>query len=164
MNRFALLALLPLALAAPLAAQDDPYDTCAAMAGDTERLTCFDTVHAQRSASRGERAAAEQAENFGLSASDRREPARSDVAQAEDEAEEPEFTLSATVTEAFIDGLSKRVLLLDNGQLWRETTGSTMRGSPPSAGSQASISESWSGAYQMRIDGRRGYIRVSRIR
>ena len=59
---------------------------------------------------------------------------------------------------------SKRVLLLDNGQLWRETTGSTMRGSPPAAGSQASISESWSGAYQMRVQGRRGFIRITRMR
>ena len=158
------LALLPLAAAAQAQAQvdNDPYAVCAAMTESAARLGCFDTTYAGQQAGRTQQTEEQRAENFGL---------RSSAAAAREEEQpdgqvpaEAEFTLSAAVTEAFVDGLGKRVLLLDNGQLWRETTGSTMRGSPPAAGSQASISESWSGAYQLRIEGRRGYIRATRIR
>jgi hypothetical protein len=162
MNRLLLLAALPLALAVPVAAQDenDPYAACAALTDSGARLACFDTTYAGQRAGSAERTEARRLENFGFgnNAPPQREAA------AEEAAAEPEFTLSAAITEAFVDGLGKRVLLLDNGQLWRETTGSTMRGSAPGAGMQASISQSWSGAYQMRVDGRRGYIRVARVR
>ena len=156
--------LLPLAIAVPVFAQEDrdPYVACAAMTESDARLSCFDTAYAAQRAGRTQRVEQERAENFGLgnNAPVRGEPDEED----REEPAEAEYTLAATVTEAFIDGLGKRVLLLDNGQLWRETTGSTMRGSPPAAGSPANISESWSGAYQMRVEGRRGFIRITRIR
>jgi len=131
------------------------------MTESAARLGCFDTTYAGQQAGRTQQTEEQRAENFGLRNST---PAREEEQPDREDPAEAEFTLSAAVTEAFVDGLGKRVLLLDNGQLWRETTGSTMRGSPPQAGSQASISESWSGAYQMRIEGRRGYIRATRIR
>ena len=161
------LALTPvLFLTAPAFAQeaDDPYAACAALPDNAARLSCFDTTYAAQGPVRERNAEVTRVETFGLS-NRAAERAAERAAGPESEAQaEPEFTLAALVSEAFVDGLGKQVLLLDNGQLWRETPGSTMRNALPRQGWQASISQSWSGAYQMRFEGKRGYLQVMRVR
>ena len=165
MIRTLALGLLPLAIAAPALAQEDadPFAVCAAMSDNAARLSCFDTTFAAQRPIREQRSAATRAETFGLSGREA-ERATETVNSERGQPAEEEFTLAANVTEAFVDGLGKHVMLLDNGQLWRETPGSTMRNALPRQGWQASISQSWSGAYQMRFEGKRGYLQVMRIR
>jgi len=162
------LVLAPsLLLGAPAFAQEtgDPYAACAALPDNAARLSCFDTTYAAQGPVRERSAEVTRVETFGLSNRAAERAAERAAGPAESEAQaEPEFTLAANVSEAFEDGLGKQVLLLDNGQLWRETPGSTMRNALPRQGWQASISQSWSGAYQMRFEGKRGYLQVMRIR
>jgi len=163
--------------------QDDPYGACAALSDDARRLDCFDTTYAESQSSRAsrERAAAEQAQRaeerrtqeFGLSPSERRER-REEVAAAdpvagqnatraqEDARRAGDFSLGATVAEIRQGGTRNQILLLDNGQLWRQTSGSTLRASVKE-GWTGTITRHWSGAYEMRFDGRSGYLRLERI-
>ncbi len=155
--RLAAFAPLPLvlALAAPAAAQDeeDPYAACAALAGDTERLACFDATYAEQQVVRAEAEAREEElieESFGRRDED-------------EQIERDDVTVTATVSELLRGSRNSQVILLDNGQLWRETTGSTMR-NRMREGWSVTISRHWSGAYEMRVDGRSGYLRVTRVR
>lgn len=180
-----LLALVGgMAIAAPAWAQEenDPYARCAEMADDAQRLGCFDTTYAEWQAERAERARllvqdtqraeARRAEEFGLSASEveaRRETeARADPLAAgelaeleEQKASESDFAVTATVADASEDRYGKRTVRLDNGQVWRETSGSSMR-LFIRPGWQATVTRRWSGGYEMRFDGHRGVLRVSR--
>jgi len=171
MIRPAVLALFSLALAAPLVAQNDgdPYAACAAMTADAERLACFDTTHAQRATARAEamaQAAVRAEREFGLAQSGREEPGESETAASEADradAEDGEITIAAMVAEASLNDVGRNTVVLDNGQVWREISGSNMR-VLPRAGWQARVTQSWSGGYQMRFDGRRGFLRVMRVR
>lgn len=172
-------------LAAPAGAQgqEDPYGACAALTQDAQRLDCFDTTYAQSQSSQAarERVAAEQAQRaeqmreqeFGLSVSERQErreevagadpAAAEDLARLEqDAARAREFSVEATIAEIWQDGARKRILRLDNGQLWRETSGSTLR-NRVQEGWQGTITRHWSGAYEIRFEGRNGYLRIARI-
>ena len=150
------LASLTLALGAPVQAQEagSPYDECAALADPAERLACFDRTYAsERVTLAARRAEAEERRDaeFGFrDAAPDAQAAESDV-------------VSATVAEVLQGDRRSQVVLLDNGQLWREIDGSTMR-NRVRAGWTASISRHWSGAYEMRFDGRSGYVRVVRLR
>ena len=188
MKRFVIRTLLALAACGALpgtarAQGNDPYDACAALTDDAARLECFDTAYAQSRSSQAsrERAAAEQAQRaeevrareFGLSPTERQER-RDDVAAAdpqagedlarleEEEAEARDFSLEVRVAEVWQDGTRKRILRLDNGQLWRETSGSTLR-NRVQEGWQGTITRHWSGAYEIRFEGRNGYVRIARI-
>lgn len=151
-------ACLPLALllAMPASAQeDDPYAACAAMADDAARLACFDSTYASQRVVNAERAVArerEREEVFGFREED-------DVLERAEE----DVSVTATVAEVLQGARRSQVLLLDNGQLWREIQGSTMR-NRVREGWVATISRHWSGAYEMRFEGRSGYLRVARIR
>ena len=152
-----LIALPVICLATPAAAQeaDDPYAACAALADDGERLACFDSTYARQVvviAEREEQAEQQRDEIFGFRGED-----------AAIEREEEDFSLTATVAEALEGARRSQVLLLDNGQLWREISGSTMRNRVRD-GWTATITRHWSGAYEMRFEGRSGYLRVTRIR
>jgi len=178
MIRYAISAAL-VAFAIPAAAQsgEDPYAACAATADSAARLACFDETHArvaivrasegESAAERARRAEQRRVDEFGLAAAQREE--RRDAERAADPvaaADVPEgngLEITATVTEAFVDGLRRSVLLLDNGQLWREGGDSRMF-FVPRAGWQARITQHWSGAYEMRFEGQRGYLRVTRVR
>lgn len=146
-------------LSAPAMAQeDDPYAPCAAMTDSAQRLACFDTTYAAQRvviAERAEATEAERAEVFGFREEDRV------VERAEETAEE--VTLSGTVAELLQGSGRSRVIRLDNGQLWREVSGSTLR-NRPREGWVATISRHWSGVYEMRFEGRSGYLRVARVR
>lgn len=146
---FALVPALP-----AQAQEDDPYADCAAIAGDAARLACFDTTYAEQRvviAEREERQEREREEAFGL-----REETDA-LERAEGEA-----SLTATVVEVLRGSDRSQVLLLDNGQLWREISGSTIR-NRVREGWVANISQHWSGAYEIRFEDRTGYLRVTRL-
>ena len=133
---------------------DDPYAPCVAMTDDAARLACFDATHADQQvviAQQEEVAEERREEVFGF---------REQDAVLEDANDES--TLTVTVTEVLRGAQRSQVLLLDNGQLWREISGSTLR-NRPREGWQGTISRHWSGAYEIRFEGRRGYLRVARV-
>ncbi|RPF71592.1 hypothetical protein [Aurantiacibacter spongiae] len=155
-SRLVLLPVLALAaLSRPVAAQEeDPFARCAAMADDVQRLACFDATYARNRAEVAEaqeRAAERAREEFGFRPSE-------DTSRAKEEA-----AVTATVAEVLTDSRRNNVIVLSNGQLWREINGSTMRNRVRD-GWVATITRHWSGAYEMRFDGRSGYLRVSRVR
>lgn len=151
-------ALAPFALAAfslPASAQEDPYAACAAMEGDAERLACFDATYASQSevvAEQAVEARQEREEIFGFRALDD----EIERAAAEDAA------VTATVSEVLQGARRSQVLLFDNGQFWREISGSTLR-NRVREGWVGTISRHWSGAYEVRFEGRSGFLRVERI-
>lgn len=156
--RKAFLAFLPFPLLAmPAAAQeaDDPYAACAAIPDAAARLACFDSTYAEQTvlaAEREEREEARRAEVFGF---------REAEAASEDDAEE--FAVTVTVTDVLSNSRRDQILLMENGQLWREIDGSTMRNRVRN-GWTGTITRHWSGAYEIRFDGRPGYLRVARMR
>lgn len=156
MIRYAACLLPALILAMPAQAQDDdPYAACAAMADDAARLACFDATYSRQRVVIAEREVAEEREReevFGFREQD----------DALERAEE-EVNVTATISEVLQGARRSQVFLLDNGQLWREVSGSTMRNRVRD-GWVASISRHWSGAYEMRFEGRSGYLRVERVR
>ncbi|RJY09391.1 hypothetical protein [Aurantiacibacter aquimixticola] len=136
-------------------AQDDPYASCVTITDDTERLACFDATYARQRVVVAEREAREEEQReevFGFRGEDRA------IEQQESEA-----TLTATVSEVLQGQRRSQVLLLDNGQLWREISGSTLRNRVRD-GWVATVTQHWSGAYEMRFEGRSGYLRVARLR
>jgi len=156
MIRYAACLLPALLLAMPAQAQDDdPYATCAAMGDDAARLACFDATYAEQRVVIAERQEAEEREREEVFGFREEDDALENV--------EEEVNLTATVTEVLQGARRSQVLLLDNGQLWREINGSTMRNRVRD-GWVATIERHWSGAYEMRFEGRSGYLRVTRIR
>lgn len=155
MIRFSACLIPALLVAAPAMAQDDdPYAACAATTDDAARLACFDTTYAEQRVVIAERAVEEEREReeiFGFREQD-------DAL----ERAEGEVTLTATVQEVLQGSRRSQVFLMDNGQLWREIQGSTMR-NRVREGWVAEISRHWSGAYEMRFEGRGGYLRVARM-
>ena len=158
--RLPLLAIMPsICLAAPAAAQQmpaDPYAPCVAMEVDAERLACFDATHAAQQvvlAQAAQQAEERREEAFGF----RGEDAVIEVAREE------EARLTVTVAEVLQGQRRSQVLLMDNGQLWRETDGSTLR-NRVREGWSGEVTRHWSGAYEIRFEGRSGYLRVARMR
>ena len=158
MKHFPIAATLCVAslLALPANAQEtaDPYASCAAIADDAQRLACFDETFSRQQVVMAEAAEAEEEQReavFGF---------REEDAALEDANDES--TLTVTVTEVLQGARRSQVLLLDNGQLWREIDGSTLR-NRVRAGWQGEVSRHWSGAYEIRFEGRTGYLRVARV-
>jgi hypothetical protein len=129
---------------------------------DAERLACFDETYARSAEMRAERER-QQAETregqFGL-------PVREQMASGPDgrqnlEQDGTEPGITAKIAAVSEEG-RRAVVQLDNGQVWRETDGSTMR-NRVREGWTATITRHWSGAYEMRFAERSGYLRVARV-
>ena len=158
MNRLLAAAAFTLVtlFAVPAQAQDrdDPYARCAAMGDNMARLACFDETYAEQRvviAQREEEREAVREEVFGFRDEDL-------VLERSPE----EITQTTTIAEVLQGAARSQVFLLGNGQLWRETSGSTFR-NRVREGWTVTITRHWSGAYEMRIADRSGYLRVERI-
>ena len=147
---------------AAMAADDDeiaPFDRCGAIADAAQRLACFDAALAaarERAGKRQRRAA----EEFGLSApqrADRRPEPAAPQATAEPE------RVDSTLQEVFTDGAGKNVFLLANGQVWRETSGSTYKGIIRS-GWAVEVTKGGVGGFRLRFPKRTGMFAVARVR
>ena len=162
-------ALLCTLGASRVAAQDqpDPYARCAALGGDAQRLACFDQTYAHSAEIQAEQQRQQEETReteFGLSARERDEAGESVPGQSADDRARnaPEPGLMAQIAAVSEDG-RRALVQLDNGQVWRETDGSTMR-NRVRTGWTATITRHWSGAYEMRFAERSGYLRVARVR
>ncbi|MEO1170393.1 MAG: hypothetical protein AAFW97_16940 [Pseudomonadota bacterium] len=175
------IAAAPLFLASPAHADDgeealEPFRECGEISEGPARLACFDAALAGADAAqqvRQERRRRRTVEDFGLSATqieeryDREvERARESGGSADDVADlappEPE-EVTSNIVETFIDGTRRRVFLLENGQIWREGNNSSLRGRIR-VGSSATVSRGGIGGYRLRVEGRTGFISVTRIR
>ena len=141
------------------------YAKCAEIADDTGRLACFDQTFAgETTRVAEEKAAREQRaeEQFGLTPAQVRAQAE---ASGEKVSEGDDARVSGTVVEVYVESRSRlRRFLLDNGQLWAETTASTSLRRGPKAGQQATITAGRFGSFQLRVEGKNGFVRVKRLR
>lgn len=174
-------AALPLLIAAPVYADDDDetlkrFRECGSLSDDAARLSCFDA--ALSSAAAAQQAHQEQrrrrtVEDFGLSATQVEERyeralrrAEQSGGSADDVAElappEPQ-EVTSPVAELLTGGSRRRVFLLENGQIWREGSNSSLRGRIR-IGSNATISRGGIGGYRLRVEGRTGFVSVIRVR
>lgn len=170
--------LVAMFAASPGQAQDDdPYAACAATQDDAARLACFDATFIEQ---RGVRAEAEQrrieeertAEQRCIEEERLARQRAAEEARLEEErriaeygmpdSEEQDMVINAEVQDLFTDSTGRALVTLSNGQIWREVGGSSMR-NPLSSG-MASVESHWSGAFTMRFEGRRGFLRVRRYR
>ena len=175
-------AVVAFPLSVPLAAQDgaaDPYEPCSLIADGDARLACFDRTFAEQkatSAARADAQAVRRAEDFGLTATQREEldeeraqeaadlAARGDLAGAAAVAPDlsDDYEVSASVVEVFTDGGRRQVIVLDNGQIWREKSNNTIRRGVRE-GDSVVISDDRFG-YFLRAEGRSGKMSVGRMR
>ncbi len=170
--------------ATPASADDDldelldPFRDCGEIEDGAARLACFDTALAgadARIAAQTERRRRRTVEDFGLSATQieeryERERDRAQrsgdadaLAAAEELAPEEPNEVSSPIAETFTDETRRRVFLLENGQIWREGSNGTLRGRIR-VGSVATISRGGIGGYRLRVEGRTGFMSVSRVR
>ncbi|MEM8695730.1 MAG: hypothetical protein AAGE05_06875 [Pseudomonadota bacterium] len=177
----ALAATMPLFLATPAHADDgeealEPFRECGAITEGPARLACFDAALAGADAAqqaRQERRRRRTVEDFGLSGTQIEERYEREVRRAErsggsaeDVAElappEPR-EVTSTIAETLTDATRRRVFLLENGQIWREGNNSSLRGRIR-VGSTATVSRGGIGGYRLRVEGRTGFISVTRVR
>ena len=174
-------AATALGVAAPAFAQDDvealePFRECGAISEGPARLACFDAALAGADAAlqaRHERRRRRTVEDFGLSGTQIEERYEREVRRAEsgggtaedvaDLAPPEPDSVTSNIAETFIDGTRRRVFLLENGQIWREGNNSSLRGRIR-VGSSATISRGGIGGYRLRVEGRTGFVSVSRVR
>jgi hypothetical protein len=175
-----LLLLAAALLAAPGAAQSlKPFIDCSAKADDAERLACYDAAAAATSAEaraiaqrrERERAAAAEARAALEAKAAAEAEARARQAQAErfgsegfriGGSDDRINALSAKVQEALSDGFGRAVLLLDNGQMWRQTEGFSL---PPLRGGDAvEIRRGAVGGYLLTVPRIKRTIPVRRMR
>lgn len=120
--------------------------TCSHIRQNGERLACFDRAVAYFQSS-GENVPAPSAENsFGLqtgvteSRAEQAKPKKS---------EEPLSSVTARVSEVSSARDGMKVFALDNGQTWRQTTGST--GVAPKSGDQITVRRGALGSFLMDV-------------
>ncbi|WP_379554475.1 hypothetical protein [Qipengyuania sp. DGS5-3] len=166
--------------AAPLFAQSpsglvESLEACAAVKEDAARLACYDAVAVGAQAASEaevERKRVQTVEDFGLSESQRlakeskrsaQNPALADGQSGELQTGEP-GQISSTVLEIYTDRRStKRLFILKNGQIWQETTISRMKRNPKES-QEVTISEARFGGYRLRVEGKKGFVAVKRIK
>lgn len=156
---------------------------CADIADGTERLKCFDAaVGGAKSALAApppaqapvQKAAVETKEEeeggvlawFGLSkpATKPEEFGRPPQLVAEGPKEITE--ISAGVLELAKNAYGRSLFVLDNGQVWKQIDGDTTEVRDPAKGEtmKVTIEKAVLGSYALRVDGRRGIVKVRRVK
>lgn len=158
-------ALLPMSA---IAGVDQEMVRCSAVAGDAERLACYDRLAASLSAEAAasiearRTAAAEAAKQAAIEAEKRRvDEFGGEQAGVTRGGGDKLDALSGKVVEAFLDPYGKYLLLLDNGQMWKQLDGKllTVR-----AGDAISLERASLGSYMLRVDRQRRSVRARRFR
>ena len=146
-----------------------PFNACGAIVDNAARLACFDAALA--ALPRAQEAAAERSEaeiiaSFGLPSGETAAPGPSaevDPATTLVRDEDGKLAISSRVADVLTATGRLPVILLENGQLWRQG-GQSGRGLRPRAGLVATVTPSGFGGYRMRFEGRTGFLSVTRIR
>lgn len=148
-------------------AQDDPvapFRECGSIAPTEARLACFDAALRASEADaavRSERRSRRVREDFGLTAPQIAERDRAIDAPLSAEAEPDR--IESVLQAVFTDGGGKQVFLLANGQVWRETSGSTYRGIVRE-GWTAQVRRGGIGGFRLSFEDRTGMFAVERLR
>ena len=69
----------------------------------------------------------------------------------------------SAISEVLSDGRGRRIFLLANDQLWRETSNSNHRGRVK-AGTEVVIEKGFLSGYRLKLAGESGFVGVSRVR
>ncbi len=147
----------------------EPFEKCRSIADDTERLACYDNavaVAGQLAEQLAEQREERRKEDFGLSDLDiaKRDQEAVDEGQEGVKREPEPKQITATLTDAYQNPRTgKKLFVLDNGQIWRETTSGTMRRLPRN-GTTITVEKSSLGGFKLRAEGRRGFAYVKRIK
>jgi hypothetical protein len=166
--------LLGTLLAAPYAFADSPQDVlqelarCAETADAAERLRCFEAAAARAKALLAAPPAADtgrrQLEAFGLP---QPPPPATRPEQFGKPPPRPEElqSIEAMATEFAKTARGKALFVLDNGQVWRQidSDGSQVTNVPQRA-FKVTIERGAFGSYNLTMEGRNGWIKVTRIR
>lgn len=152
---------------------------CTEIATSAERLQCFDTAAAgaksalaapvQQTVAQTEQAPGEEEEGgvlswFGLSRPN---------TKPEDFGKPPVRTgpkeiseISAGVVEFAKNAFGRSIFILDNGQVWKQIDGDTTEVKDPSRGEamKVTIETGLMGSYSLRVEGRRGIVKVRRVK
>ncbi|WP_194743304.1 hypothetical protein [Thermaurantiacus tibetensis] len=157
----------------------DPFLACARIPADSERLACYDRAIAAASAE-GQRLAEERAREAEAAAKARAEAEARAAAEAAERAKAAQVEgfgargggpaerearidrLEAAVAETFTDSQRKRVFLLDNGQMWRQTDGVFLPMVRP--GTPVVIRRAALGGFTLRIESLNRNVPVVRVR
>lgn len=147
-----------------------PFTACGAITESAARLACFDAALAALDDAK-EVVRLEEEEDivagFGFAEDDAKTPDAEAAAQAKATTEvieeDGEVTIVSAVTEVYTAIGGRVVVLLANGQLWREASNSSFRGAPR-VGWQARIQRSGFGGYRMRFEEKTGFLSVTRVR
>lgn len=138
------------------------FSACGQIGDDDDRLECFDRTLERLAPSAIAAEPRDPEEDFGLSAAQREErDRRAAPAEAQRSAELQE--VSGIVEQAFVTRNRKRAVLLDNGQLWLETSNSSLRGDIRE-GASVTIRRGKLSGFRLRVDGRTGFVGVRRVR
>lgn len=145
---------------------------CISMVSDADRLRCYDTAVSALSADAravAQRREAEAATAAAAAAAEARAAAERQAAFGSETlpaALQPEGEriqqLEARVTETFMDGRNRAVLVLDNGQIWRQTEGVMLPAIR--VDTDVVLKRGPLGSYRMTIERIRRTFSVSRIR
>jgi hypothetical protein len=146
----------------------DPFRTCGEIVGETERLACFDRALASANAwavERRDQRRLRTVDDFGFSATQlasRDDSSRSN-AEGVTPAENPD-QIASPIVEIFSDRGGGRVFLLENGQVWRQAGIATLTGFIRAEGVATVSRGGFGGGYRLRIEGRKGFVGVVRVR
>ncbi|MEQ1864500.1 MAG: hypothetical protein ABL996_07580 [Micropepsaceae bacterium] len=157
----------------------DAIAKCTEIATSAERLQCFDAAApgvksalaapVQQTVAQTDQAPAEEEEGgvlswFGLS---RPNTKPEDFGKPRVRTEPKEITeLSAGVIEFAKNAFGRSIFILDNGQVWKQVDGDTTEVRDPSGSEQmkVTIETGLMGSYSLRVEGRRGIVKVRRVK
>lgn len=160
----------------------DAIAKCTDIAAATERLQCFDTAASgaktvlasppapvQTAAAQTGQKPAEEEEGgvlswFGLS---RPVTKQEDFGKPRVRTEPDEISeISAGVVEFAKNAHGRSIFILDNGQVWKQVDGDTTEVRDPSGREtmKITIETGMMGSYSLRVEGRRGIVKVRRVK
>ena len=145
----------------------EPFEKCKSIGDDTQRLACFDAAASTArtiAVEKRDKRRVRQKEDFGLSGLDlaKRDEKAPDRVAERNELEPDQIT--AKLTDAYTNmKTGRRIFLLDNGQIWREVSGSKMRRAPK-AGAAITVKKGGFGSFKLRAEGKKGFAAVKRVK
>jgi hypothetical protein len=169
----ALAAMLAPTLAHADAAHDAliEFAKCANIADATARLKCFDAAvpaarNALGSAAEKAKEQASSVEQFGFARPPKPVLKPEDFGKPPMPPEEPkEITeITSTALEFAKTPYGRMLLVLDNGQVWRQLDADSTEVRDVARGTKITIERGFLGSYNLTIEGRNGLIKVTRLK
>jgi hypothetical protein len=164
---FGALVAAPASAQTPEAAVLAPFEECAALSDATERLACYDNaIGRARSVAEVNIAEREKQrrDEFGLNTVQREERDQDDERTKAIGIEEDVREINANISNAYADARTGyRLFILDNGQIWQESSKGTLRRTP-NEGAAIAIRRGGVGGFQLRVKDKKGFTYVKRLK